>query len=58
VYTVSAVDDVHVDVYVVLEMYVVHIGGVNDGAAKAMLDQLTWWGDALREARLARPYAV
>ncbi|MBB4795189.1 NADPH-dependent FMN reductase [Streptomyces nodosus] len=29
-----------------------------DVAAKAMLNQLTWWGQALREARRARPYAV
>ncbi|MEV0677870.1 NAD(P)H-dependent oxidoreductase [Actinosynnema sp. NPDC050436] len=29
--------------------------GVN-GAAKTMLDQLVWWGSALREARAARPY--
>ncbi|MEV6014604.1 MULTISPECIES: NAD(P)H-dependent oxidoreductase [unclassified Streptomyces] len=29
-----------------------------DGAAKAMLDQLTWWGQSLREARRVRPYAV
>ncbi|ANH91398.1 NADPH-dependent FMN reductase [Streptomyces sp. SAT1] len=27
-----------------------------DAAAKAMLDQLTWWGHALREARERRPY--
>lgn len=26
-------------------------------AARAMLDQLVWWGLALREARAARPYA-
>ncbi|MFC5722633.1 NADPH-dependent FMN reductase [Streptomyces gamaensis] len=26
-------------------------------AAKTMLDQLTWWAVALREARAARPYA-
>ncbi len=25
-------------------------------AATAMLDQLTWWGQALRDARLRRPY--
>ncbi|MEV5432634.1 NAD(P)H-dependent oxidoreductase [Streptomyces sp. NPDC052701] len=25
-------------------------------AAKTMLDQLTWWGEALREARQKRPY--
>lgn len=25
-------------------------------AARAMLDQLAWWGDALREARRRRPY--
>jgi NAD(P)H-dependent FMN reductase len=30
----------------------------SDVAAKAMLDQLTWWGQALRTARRARPYAV
>ncbi|WP_353945712.1 NAD(P)H-dependent oxidoreductase [Streptomyces sp. HUAS MG91] len=30
----------------------------SDVAAKAMLDQLTWWGQALRTARQARPYAV
>jgi NAD(P)H-dependent FMN reductase len=28
-----------------------------DAAAKAMLDQLVWWGRALREARAKRPYA-
>jgi len=27
-------------------------------AAKAMLDQLTWWGQALRDARERRPYAA
>ncbi|GAA3138697.1 NAD(P)H-dependent oxidoreductase [Planomonospora alba] len=31
--------------------------GVN-GAAKVLLDQLIWWGTALREARAARPYTV
>jgi NAD(P)H-dependent FMN reductase len=25
-------------------------------AAQTLLDQLTWWGLALREARAARPY--
>ncbi|MGW1788237.1 NADPH-dependent FMN reductase [Streptomyces tubercidicus] len=30
----------------------------SDAAAKVMLDQLAWWGDALRAARNARPYAV
>ncbi|MDX3094948.1 NAD(P)H-dependent oxidoreductase [Streptomyces sp. ME01-24h] len=29
-----------------------------DAAAKAMLDQLTWWAHALRDARGARPYTV
>ncbi|WP_043633689.1 NADPH-dependent FMN reductase [Nonomuraea candida] len=29
-----------------------------DAAAKAMLDQLSWWGFALREARAARPYGA
>ncbi|GGL27769.1 NADPH-dependent FMN reductase [Planomonospora parontospora] len=29
-----------------------------DGAAKVLLDQLMWWGTALREARAARPYSV
>ncbi|MBL1073470.1 NAD(P)H-dependent oxidoreductase [Nocardia sp. 2] len=28
-----------------------------DVAAKTMLDQLTWWGHALRDARSVRPYA-
>ncbi|MEU5032217.1 NADPH-dependent FMN reductase [Streptomyces milbemycinicus] len=28
-----------------------------DTAAKSLLDQLTWWGLALRDARAARPYA-
>ncbi|MDQ0748294.1 NAD(P)H-dependent FMN reductase [Streptomyces africanus] len=28
-----------------------------DAAAKTMLDQLVWWGLALREARAKRPYA-
>ncbi|MFD7244222.1 NADPH-dependent FMN reductase [Streptomyces massasporeus] len=27
-----------------------------DAAAKTMLDQLVWWGHALREARASRPY--
>ncbi|MGH4028108.1 NADPH-dependent FMN reductase [Actinomycetota bacterium Odt1-20B] len=27
-----------------------------DAAAKAMLDQLAWWGHALREAKAVRPY--
>ncbi|MEV6656947.1 NADPH-dependent FMN reductase [Nocardia fluminea] len=27
-----------------------------DAAAAIMLDQLTWWGEALRAARLAQPY--
>jgi NAD(P)H-dependent FMN reductase len=27
-------------------------------AAKAMLDRLTWWGWALRDARVKRPYAA
>jgi len=30
--------------------------GVCERAAKSMLDQLAWWGDALREARTRRPY--
>ncbi|MFE6889017.1 NADPH-dependent FMN reductase [Streptomyces sp. NPDC057694] len=29
-----------------------------DAAAKAMLDQLTWWAQALRDARSLRPYAA
>jgi NAD(P)H-dependent FMN reductase len=29
-----------------------------DAAAKAMLDQLAWWGRALRTARAARPYGA
>ncbi|WP_280248012.1 NADPH-dependent FMN reductase [Nocardia abscessus] len=29
-----------------------------DVAAKALLDQLSWWGQSLREARRVRPYAV
>ncbi|MFE6662613.1 NADPH-dependent FMN reductase [Streptomyces sp. NPDC057697] len=29
-----------------------------DAAAKALLDQLVWWGHALRDARAARPYAA
>lgn len=29
-----------------------------DGAAKTMLDQLVWFGRALREARAARPYSA
>ncbi|MGW0609913.1 NADPH-dependent FMN reductase [Streptomyces sp. NPDC002788] len=28
-----------------------------EAAAKTMLDQLVWWGEALREARERRPYA-
>ncbi|WP_328414206.1 NAD(P)H-dependent oxidoreductase [Streptomyces violaceus] len=28
-----------------------------DAAAKTMLDQLVWWGEALREARATRPFA-
>lgn len=29
-----------------------------DGAVKALLDQLVWWGEALREARNRRPYGA
>ncbi|MFD9031273.1 NADPH-dependent FMN reductase [Streptomyces sp. NPDC059567] len=29
-----------------------------DAAAKAMLDQLAWWGEALRDARAKKPYAA
>ncbi|MFF4379567.1 NADPH-dependent FMN reductase [Kitasatospora sp. NPDC001547] len=29
-----------------------------DAAAKTMLDQLTWWARALRDARRARPFAA
>jgi NAD(P)H-dependent FMN reductase len=29
-----------------------------NGAAKALLDQLTWWAQALRAARAVRPYAA
>ncbi|MEV5613733.1 NAD(P)H-dependent oxidoreductase [Streptomyces sp. NPDC052225] len=29
-----------------------------DAAAKAMLDQLTWWAHALRDAKSRRPYAA
>ncbi|MFF2301444.1 NADPH-dependent FMN reductase [Streptomyces sp. NPDC058128] len=29
-----------------------------DTAAKAMLDQLVWWGEALRDARANKPYAA
>lgn len=29
-----------------------------DVAAKAMLDQLSWWGEALRDARAKKPYTV
>ncbi|MFC9337902.1 NADPH-dependent FMN reductase [Streptomyces sp. NPDC057020] len=29
-----------------------------DTAAKAMLDQLAWWGEALRDARANKPYAA
>ncbi|MFE2043497.1 NADPH-dependent FMN reductase [Streptomyces sp. NPDC059477] len=30
----------------------------SDAAAKAMLDQLVWWGRTLKEGRERRPYAV
>ncbi|GAA2455311.1 NAD(P)H-dependent oxidoreductase [Actinomadura vinacea] len=29
-----------------------------DAAAKTMLDQLAWWGHALRDARAVRPYSA
>ncbi|MER5357879.1 NAD(P)H-dependent oxidoreductase [Streptomyces sp. NPDC002785] len=29
-----------------------------DAAAKALLDQLVWWGRALRDAKAVRPYGV
>lgn len=29
-----------------------------EGAAKVLLDQLTWWGRALRSARVERPYGT
>ncbi|MFF0432067.1 NADPH-dependent FMN reductase [Streptomyces sp. NPDC004327] len=31
-------------------------GAIAEGAAKGMLGQLTWWGQALRTARTERPY--
>ncbi|MFI6849758.1 NAD(P)H-dependent oxidoreductase [Kitasatospora sp. NBC_00085] len=31
---------------------------IPNGAAKGMLDQLTWWAHALRDARTARPYGA
>ncbi|QNE77513.1 NADPH-dependent FMN reductase [Streptomyces finlayi] len=31
---------------------------VPDAAAKSMLDQLVWWGNALRDAKRRRPYGV
>ncbi|GII52653.1 FMN reductase [Planotetraspora thailandica] len=30
----------------------------SDGAAKAMLDQLAWWGHTLRDAKRERPYVA
>ena len=38
-------------------------GGLRDpdaaeAAVKVLLDELLWWGDALRAARAARPYAA
>ncbi|MFC7266012.1 NADPH-dependent FMN reductase [Streptomyces lutosisoli] len=30
----------------------------SEGAAKTMLDQLTWWARALKDARSVRPYSV
>lgn len=32
--------------------------GPADAAAKVMLDQVVWWGTALRDARNARPYGA
>jgi NAD(P)H-dependent FMN reductase len=32
--------------------------GTTSAAAQKLLDQLTWWAHALREARTRRPYAV
>ncbi|WP_436771007.1 NADPH-dependent FMN reductase [Yinghuangia sp. YIM S09857] len=32
--------------------------GDAEAAAEALLDQLVWWGTALREARAARPYVA
>lgn len=33
-----------------------HDADAVNGAAKTLIDQLTWWARALREARLAQPY--
>lgn len=32
------------------------LGDAAEAGARALLDQLTWWAQALREARAARPY--
>jgi NAD(P)H-dependent FMN reductase len=34
------------------------VAGAAEAAAETMLDELTWWADALRTARRAQPYAA
>lgn len=56
-HTVTMRDVVGLDLAAVADQ-----AGASDGdaeaAAKALLDQLVWWGMALREARAARPYVA
>jgi NAD(P)H-dependent FMN reductase len=51
-HTVTMRDEVAVD------LMAAEPGPVHEPAAMVLLDELVWWGDALRNARAARPYVT
>lgn len=60
-HTVTVRDSVGIDLRFTDEKFPAGGSIYSDGlvrAAGALLDQLTWWGLALREARAARPYVA
>ncbi|WBB57818.1 NAD(P)H-dependent oxidoreductase [Streptomyces sp. WMMC500] len=60
-HTVTVRDSVGIDLRFTDEKFPAGGSLYSDGlvrAAGALLDQLTWWGLALREARAARPYVA
>lgn len=55
-HTMAVRDEVGIDVMSVRDDGTPGDEDVLEFAVMTMLDQLTWWGTALREARAARPY--
>lgn len=55
-HTVAVRDEVAIDLLAVRGDGTPRDRAVLDAAVMTMLDQLTWWARALREARAARPY--